>query len=175
MSQWKIDPSHSAVHFSVRHMMIAKVRGSFAKFEGALELDDASGAWKGVTADIDVASIDTKEEKRDAHLKSADFLDAATHPKMTFTSTGVDKRGDDRLVVKGNLTLRGVTKEVTLDTEVLGRGKDPWGGERVSFTAKTQINRMDFGAKWNQALEAGGLLVGEKVDIELDVEAIRQA
>ena len=174
MSTWKIDGSHSTVAFSIRHLVIAKVRGRFGAFEGTVELDDAAGVWKSARASIDVASIDTREEKRDAHLRSADFFDAATHPKITFASKSAEARGKDKYVVRGDLSIHGVTKEVSLDVEFLGRTKDPWGGERAAFTATTEIHRTDFGLQWNQALETGGLVVGEKVEIELDVQVVRQ-
>jgi len=175
MSTWKIDVSHSTVAFSIRHLVIAKVRGRFGAFEGEVELDDATGTWKKARASVDVASIDTREEKRDGHLRSPDFFDVANHPKMTFTSKSAEARGRDKYVVKGDLTIHGVTKEVSLDVDFLGTTKDPWGGERAAFTAKTEIHRTDFGLKWNQALEAGGVVVGEKVEIEIDVQVVRQA
>lgn len=171
---WNIDPAHSSVHFSVRHMVIAKVRGSFGKFSGNLTLDGADLAQARLTAKVDVASIDTAEEKRDAHLKSADFFDVARFPEMTFTSTRVEGQGE-RFKVVGDLSLHGVTKPVTLEVERNGAGKDPWGNERVGFSAKGALNRTDYGLKWNQALEAGGVLVGEKVEIEIEVSAVKAA
>lgn len=170
MRTWTIDPAHSTVGFSVRHLMISKVRGRFGSFTA--ELREEGGNFVGASAAIDVASIDTREEKRDAHLRSADFFDAEKTPKLTFESTHVEPRGGDKYVVRGNLSIRGTTKEVALDVESLGRAKDPWGNERVAFQAKTSINRTDFGLNWNQALEAGGVLVGEKIDIEIDAQFI---
>lgn len=171
---WNIDPAHSSVHFTVRHMVIAKVRGSFGKFSGSLTLDGADLAQGRLTAKVDVASIDTAEEKRDAHLKSADFFDVARFPEMTFTSTRVEGQGE-RFKVVGDLSLHGVTKPVSLEVERNGAGKDPWGNERVGFSAKGSLNRTDYGLKWNQALEAGGVLVGEKVEIEIEVSAVKAA
>ena len=173
MTTWNIDTSHSTVGFSVRHMVFAKVNGRFKTFSGKLELDDADFTKSKVDVTIDVNSLDTHEEKRDGHLKSADFFDAATNPTMTFTSKKAEKVGSEGYTLTGDLTIRGTTKEVTLDVEYGGRGKDPWGGERLGFQAKTTINRVDFGLKWNQALEAGGVLVGEKVEIAIDLEAVK--
>lgn len=171
MATWNIDTSHSGIHFTVRHMVFAKVHGRFSKWTATFALDEANLAASKVTVDIDAASIDTAEEKRDGHLKSPDFLDVANHPKVTFVSKSVEGGGDS-FKVKGDLTVRGATKEVTLDVEKTGAGKDPWGNARIAFTAKTSINRKDFGLTWNQALEAGGVLVGEKVDIEIEVQAV---
>jgi polyisoprenoid-binding protein YceI len=171
---WNVDPSHSSVHFSVRHMVIAKVRGAFGKFSGSLTLDDADLSKAKLAAKVEVSSIDTSEEKRDGHLKSADFFDVAKFPEMTFASKRVEGQGE-RFKVVGDLTLHGVTRELSLDVERNGAGKDPWGNERVGFSAKGQLNRTDFGLKWNQALEAGGVLVGEKVDLEIEVSAVKAA
>lgn len=173
MTTWNIDTSHSGVHFSVRHMVIAKVRGSFDRFEGSVELDETNPAASKVSVRIDARSIDTREEKRDAHLRSADFFDVETYPDLTFESTKVEKIDDERWRVTGDLTIHGVTKEVALDAEALGTGKDPWGNDRIAFQASTSINRKDFGLTWNQALETGGVLVGDKIEISLDVQAVK--
>ena len=173
MTTWNIDTSHSGVHFTIRHMVIAKVRGSFDRWQGTIEYDAANPAASKVSARIETASIDTREEKRDAHLRSADFFDVEKYPAMTFESTKVEKAGDDRLRVMGNLTIHGVTKEVVLDVEALGTGKDPCGNERVAFGAQVSINRKDFGLSWNQALETGGVLVGEEVHITLEAQFIQ--
>ena len=170
---WTIDTSHSTVHFVARHMVIAKVRGGFKAFSGAVELDEADMTKSTVSVSIDAASIDTAEEKRDAHLKSADFFDVEKFPTLSFKSKSITKSGDGYKVA-GELTMHGVTKDVVLDANFEGKGKDPWGGERVAFAAKTSVNREDFGLKWNQVLEAGGLLVSNKIEIELEVEAIKQ-
>jgi polyisoprenoid-binding protein YceI len=172
---WNIDPTHSHVTFTIRHLVISKVRGSFKTYSGKLSLDDADARRSSVTVDIDVASIDTAEPKRDEHLRSADFFDAATFPTITFRSTGVETEGSAIVKVVGDLTIHGVTRPVALKVDDEGRAKDPWGNTRAAFTATTAIDRKDFGLKWNQALEAGGVLVGEKVEISLDVQAILAA
>ncbi len=168
---WNIDPSHSGVSFSVRHMMIAKVRGSFGTFSGTVTVDDADASKSSVKAEIDVGSINTHEPKRDGHLKSPDFFDVEKFPKMTFVSKRVEGKGA-QLKVAGDLTLHGVTHEVVLDVTREGGGKDPWGNQRLAFTAHGSLNRNDFGLKWNQALETGGVLVGEKVELDLEISAV---
>lgn len=174
-TQWNIDASHSNVQFSVRHLVIAKVRGAFRSYRGTLELDenDNLGLAK-VDVSIDAASIDTAEPKRDEHLRGADFLDAAAHPTLRFQSRSIARQAD-RYRVTGDLTIRGVTRSVVLDAEFQGRGNDPWGGQRAAFSARTSIDREDFGLTWNQALEAGGVLVGTKVEIEIEVQAVKAA
>jgi polyisoprenoid-binding protein YceI len=171
---WQIDHAHSDIFFTVRHMVITKVRGRFTKWDGTLAIDEQTPANSRVEVSIDAASITTNEEKRDGHLRSADFLDAEKFPKLTFKSTKVEGSGE-RLKVTGDLTIRGVTKSVTLDVEQLGQAKDPWGNQKIAFNGKVSINREDFGAKWNQALEAGGVLVGKQVDIDLEIQAIAKA
>jgi polyisoprenoid-binding protein YceI len=173
--RWEIDSGHSGVHFSVRHMVVAKVRGQFTRWSGSILVDDGDPATATVQATLDASSIDTGLPDRDAHLKSADFLDVATHPELTFKSTRVERLGGDRLRVVGDLTLRGVTREVALEAEYAGTTKDPWGNERAGLTARTSIDRKQFGLSWNQVLEAGGLMVGDRVDIEIEVEAVKQA
>jgi polyisoprenoid-binding protein YceI len=169
---WKIDTSHSNVGFTVRHMMMLKVHGRFGKWDGKITLDEADPTRSSVAVSVDVASIDTNEAKRDGHLRSADFFDVEKFPKLTFESKRVTALGGGELEVAGDLTLHGVTKEVVLKAAQVGKGKDPWGNERIAFEATTSINRSDFGLKWNQALETGGVLVSEKVDITLEVQAI---
>jgi polyisoprenoid-binding protein YceI len=154
-------------------MVITKVRGAFLRWTGTVDYDAANPSASKVVVEIDTASIDTREPKRDEHLRSADFLDVAQFPVMTFKSTAVDRRGADEFLVRGELTLHGVTRPVELEVEHAGSGKDPWGGERIAFQGKVTINRTDFGLKWNQTLETGGLLVGEKVEITLDVQAVK--
>jgi polyisoprenoid-binding protein YceI len=171
--RWNIDPSHSGVHFTVRHLVISKVRGSFGKWQGVVEFDEQSPSASSVSVRIDAASIDTREEKRDAHLRSPDFFDVDKYPELTFTSTRVEKRSDSEYRVSGDLTIHGVTRPVVLASELLGRGKDPWGNERIGFAATTTINRKDFGLSWNQALETGGVLVGDKIEIALDIQAVK--
>jgi polyisoprenoid-binding protein YceI len=168
---WKIDPTHSSINFSVRHMVFAKVRGAFDKWQGELELNEDLSAGK-VKVQIDVASINTGVEQRDGHLKSPDFFDVANHPTATFESRNVTAKGKDRLVIEGDLTIRGVKKPVTLEAENLGTGKDPWGNQRVGFLGTTKIDRREFGLTWNQALETGGVLVGENIDIEINLQAV---
>ena len=172
MTTYSIDLTHSDVGFSVRHMVFAKVRGHFTKWTADLAFDQADPSKDALNVSIDVGSIDTREAQRDAHLKSADFLDAEKYPKITYKSTKVESAGAKKYAVTGDLTIHGVTKPVKLDVEELGGGKDPWGNQRVAFAAKARIDRGDFGLKWNQALETGGVLVGEHIDIEIDVEAI---
>ena len=170
-TRFSIDPAHSDVSFSVRHMMFAKVRGHFRKFSGNVTLDDANPAASSVEAEIESASIDTGSPDRDKHLRTPDFLDVEKFPKLTFKSSKVEGKGD-KLSVTGTLTLHGLSKEVVLDVERTGSGKDPWGNERQGFAAKGSLNRKDFGLAWNQALEAGGVLVGEKIELELEVQAL---
>lgn len=173
--KWKFDTVHSSVTFSVRHMMISRVHGVFKSWSASLESDEAHPESSKLTATIDAGSIDTKEAQRDEHLRSADFLDAANYPVIAFESTGVQKLDGERFKVTGNLTIRGVTKPVTLDTEYFGRQKDPWGGERAGFSAKTSINRKNFGLTFNMPLEGGGVVVGDKVEITLDMQAVKEA
>jgi len=173
--KWVVDPTHTNVEFSVKHMMIATVRGRFGKVEGVIEGDPSDLTSARFEATIDTQSIDTRQEDRDNHLRSADFFDVANHPNITFKSTKVEKVGDNEYKVTGDLTIRGVTRPVTLDTTFEGRGKDPWGGERIALSATGKINRKDFGLTWNAALETGGVLVSDEVKIELNVEAVLQA
>jgi polyisoprenoid-binding protein YceI len=173
MATWAIDTSHSHVAFTVRHMVFAKVRGEFKQWSAQLELGDDLTASK-VDVEVDTASVFTNEEKRDAHLRSGDFFDAETFPKMTFVSKRVEKADGDLKVV-GDLTIRGATHEVTLEVEETGRGKDPWGQDRVGFAAKTSIDRSKWGLTWNAALEAGGVLVSEKVEISIEIQAVKKA
>ena len=171
--RWNIDPTHSSVTFTVRHMVISKVRGAFTKWQGHVDFDAANPGNSRVSVRIEAASINTHEDKRDGHLRSPDFFDVEKHPAINFESTRVEHKGGDQYRVIGDLTIHGVTRSVELDAEHLGAGKDPWGNERVGFQASTSINRKDFGLTWNQALETGGILVGEKIEIALDVEAVK--
>ena len=173
--RWQIDSSHSSIHFSVRHLVIAKARGQFTRWSGTVEAPGSDFARGSLSVVIDASSIDTGVADRDAHLRSADFFDAEQYPEITFTSTGVTAAGDDRLRVSGALTIKGITRDVVLDVEVLGQAKDPWGNERAAFSATTAIDRRDFGLTWNQVLETGGVMVGERIDITIDIEAVRQA
>jgi polyisoprenoid-binding protein YceI len=170
---FEIDPSHTHVGFSVRHMM-AKVRGRFASFSGTVTVaDDVSAS--AVDVNIDVASIDTRDEQRDGHLRSPDFFDAESHPHMTYRSTGLTSKGEGRYQVDGELTIKGVTRPVPLDLAFEGVGIDPWGNQRLGFSATAEIDREQFGLTWNQALETGGVLVGKKVRIEIEAQAVRQS
>jgi polyisoprenoid-binding protein YceI len=171
---WNIDVSHSAIHFWVRHMVISKVHGRFAKWSGAIQLDEADLTRSSVEVKVDAASIDTQVADRDTHLKSPDFLDVAKYPELTYRSRKIEKAGDGYRVT-GDLTLHGVTREVVLDAEFAGTGKDPWGNQRAGFSAKAALDRRDFGLVWNAALETGGVLVGEKVEITIELEAVKAA
>ncbi len=170
---WTIDPLHSEVGFSVRHMMVSKVRGKFSKFSGELVTAE-NPLTSSVTAEIDLSSIDTGAEQRDGHLRSPDFFDTENHPVMTYRSTGIRAKGDG-YVLDGDLTLKGVTKNVPLALELNGFGPDPYGGTRAGFTATGEINRQDFGVTWNAAMEHGGVVVSDKVTLHLEVEAVLQA
>jgi polyisoprenoid-binding protein YceI len=174
-TRWNIDAAHSGVHFSVRHMVFAKVRGRFGSFSGAVEVEDGNFANASVEASIDAASIDTGTPQRDTHLRSADFFDAEKFPQLLFRSKRIEAAGDNRYRVVGELTIRGVTREVSLDVEATGKGVDPWGNERLGFSASTSLDRKDFGLNWNQALETGGVLVGDRVDVELEIQAVKAA
>jgi polyisoprenoid-binding protein YceI len=171
---WDVDVSHSAIHFWVRHMVISKVHGRFARWSGAIALDEQDLTRSSVHVRIEAASIDTQVADRDAHLRSPDFLDVAVHPEIAFTSRRVEKAGEGFRVV-GDLTLHGVTREVALEAELNGIGKDPWGNTRAGFSARTALDRRDFGLVWNAALETGGVLVGEKVEITIELEAVKKA
>src|SRR4051812_36127216 len=175
LTTWTIDPSHSHVEFAVKHLMISTVKGRFAGVTGTVRSDDSDPAKGQAEIEIDVASIDTREAQRDAHLKSADFFDAATFPKITFRSTRITDVKGDTFKLIGDLTIHGVTREVALDVTSEGTGTDPWGGQRAGFSAKTAIKRSDYGLTWNQALETGGILVGDDIKISLDVQLVKKA
>lgn len=171
---YELDAAHSHVGFSVRHMMIANVRGEFQKVSGKVTYDPAQPESTRMSVSIDVASINTRDEKRDAHLRSADFFDAARYPAITFASSSV-RRGREGLEVTGDLTIAGVTRQVTLAIEELTpEHVDPWGNTRLGATARTKIRRSDYGMRWNAALEAGGVLVGDEVSIQIEVELVKQ-
>jgi len=173
--QLNFDLVHSSIGFWVRHLMVSKVHGRFSQWAGTLEFDEQHPGGSRVAVRIDAGSIDTREAPRDAHLRSPDFLDAEHFPHITFTSTGVERKSGADLRVTGDLTIRGVTRPVQLDAEYAGRVKDPWGGERLGFSARTTINRSDFGLTWNQLLEAGGVAVADKIEISLEIEAVKSA
>ena len=172
---WKIDPAHSAAEFKVKHMMISNVRGKFSGLGGTLTFDEGDVSKSKVEASIPLATINTGDEQRDGHLKSADFFDAEKFPAMTFVSTAIAQKEPGELAVTGELTLHGVTKPVTFAVEGPSLpGKDPWGNTRVGISATAKINRKEFGLTWNAALETGGMLVGEDVTITLDVQFTKQ-
>ena len=172
---WELDPAHSSVSFAIRHMMISTVRGSFRTFTGKAMGDPASPTGASIEASIDAASIDTANEKRDAHLKSPDFLEVEKFPTMTFKSKKIEPAGAGKAKVTGDLTLHGVTKEVVLDVEgPTPTIKDPMGNTKAGAHATTKISRKDFGIAWNKALDGGGLMVGDEVDITIDVEAVKK-
>jgi polyisoprenoid-binding protein YceI len=171
---WKIDPAHSHAEFKVRHMMISNVKGSFSGVAGTLVENTADGTLSQVDATIDISSISTGDVARDTHLKSPDFFHHEQHPQMVFKSTKVEKKGPEEYAVTGDLTVHGVTKPVTFAVEgPSAPGKDPYGNMRIGLSATTKINRKDFGLTWNAALETGGVLVGEDVQITLDVQFIK--
>jgi polyisoprenoid-binding protein YceI len=172
---WQIDPVHTTVEFTVRHMMISNVRGLFTKVAGTITAKDSDPGSVKVKATIDTSSIDTRSADRDADLKSANFLDVAKYPTMTFKSKKIEPAGPGKWKMVGDLTLHGVTKEVTLDVEgPTAPIKDPWGNTRAGASATTKINRKDFGLTWNKALETGGAVVGDEVTVSIDVEAVKK-
>jgi polyisoprenoid-binding protein YceI len=174
VTTWNIDPSHSVAEFKVRHMMISNVKGQFTNIKGSLSLHEGDVTLSGVEAVIEVASINTRDEVRDAHLKSPDFFHAEQFPTLAFKSTRVPRKSDGDLVVEGDLTIRGVTRTVEFLVEgPTAPAKDPWGNIRIGLSATTKINRKDFGLTWNAALEAGGVLVGEEITITLDLQFVK--
>lgn len=170
--RWTVDPAHSSVEFSVKHMMIATVKGGFTEFDGTLQVGEDVSSAK-VFGVISVASIDTHEPQRDAHLRSADFFDAERYPEIRFESNRVESVGGTNFRVSGELTIKGISREVELDATVVGTGRDPWDNERVALEIRGEIDRRDFGLRWNQALEVGGVLVGDKVKLAVDVSAVK--
>lgn len=173
--KWDIDHSHSTVGFRIKHMVIARVNGTFEQWSGTLTLDPDNLADSSVEVSIDAASIDTHNAERDAHLRSADFFNVENYPRITFRSTSVEVVDGTELRVNGDLTIHGVTLPVVLGVEYGGRVVDPWGNDRIGFTAMTKVDRKDFGLTWNAALETGGVLVGETVDVTIELEAVAAA
>jgi polyisoprenoid-binding protein YceI len=167
---WNLDPTHTEIGFVARHMMVSKVRGKFEKYTGSITTA-ANPLDSSAQAEIDLSSITTGNDQRDGHLRSSDFFDVETHPKMAFRSTGVRPDGEEFLV-DGELTIRGITKPITLKVELGGFGPDPYGGTRAGFTATAVINRSDFGVSWNAALEGGGVVVSDKITIHIEAEAV---
>jgi len=173
-STWNLDPVHSVAEFKVKHMMISHVKGQFTGVSGVLTLDEGDLANSRVEASIDASSIHTRDSQRDAHLKSADFFAVDHHPTLAFRSTGIQRTGEGELAVTGDLTIRGVTRQVVLQVEgPTPPNRDPWGNTRVGLSATARINRKDFGLTWNATLEAGGILVGDEVTITLDVQFVK--
>jgi len=175
-TQWQIDPAHSAAHFSVRHLMISNVRGEFTKLSGSALINPADPAKSSVEITIEAASLNTREPQRDEHLRSADFFDVANHPTLTFRSKRIEALAAETFKLTGDLTIRGVTKEVTFDVEgPTASVTDPWGNVRAGVSASAKINRKDFGLAWNALTEAGGVVVGDEVKITVEAELIQQA
>ena len=170
---WTIDPSHSRIGFTARHAMVTKVRGSFTEFAGTANLDAENPGASTVDLTIEVASIDTGNGQRDDHLRTNDFFDAATYPQIPFVSTGVEQQDGENYRLTGDLTIKGVTKSVAVDFEFTGPADDPWGNQRAGFEGRATINRKDWGVNFNAALETGGVLVSDKIALELDISAIR--
>jgi polyisoprenoid-binding protein YceI len=172
---WQIDPAHSEVLFSVKHMMISTVRGKFTRFSGTVEADEQNPTGAQIAVQIEAASLDTGNEQRDGHLRSPDFFDVERFPTITFKSTRVEQRGDSDFALHGDLTIRDVTKPVVLDVEYAGQAKSPWGVTSAGFSAQTKINRKEWGLNWNVALETGGWLVSDEIRISIEVELMHQA
>ncbi len=172
---WNIDPAHSLVQFSVRHMMLSKVRGQFEKFSGEVNFDEANPAATTVDVKIETASVNTREPQRDAHLKSPDFFDSEKFPVMQFVSRKVELTGPSTARLIGDLTIKDQTREVALDVEFTGKAKSPWGTTSVGFNGSTKISRKDWNLTWNQVLETGGVLVGEEIDITIELELVQSA
>ncbi|MBB6730011.1 YceI family protein [Cohnella zeiphila] len=172
-TNWAVDVSHSAVDFSVKHMMIAKVKGSFHNFEAQISADVSDLTTADISFAIDLSSVDTRNGDRDAHLKSADFFDVENHPKLLFKATKIVKTGDGEYDVTGDVTLHGVTRSETFEVAYEGSGKDPWGNEKAGFNAKGSLKRSDYGLTYNAALETGGVLIGDEVKFTLEIEAAK--
>ncbi len=171
-ARWTVDPEHSAVEFRVAHMVVSKTAGRFMEYQGVVDMDAESGTFKAIEATIKTASVNTNHEKRDAHLRNADFFDVEKYPTMTYKMKSYKKTAEGYQAV-GELSLHGVTKDITLTGTFNGVAKDPWGNTRAGFTGEGKINRKDFGMVWNKALDSGGLVVGDEVLIKLDIEVIK--
>jgi polyisoprenoid-binding protein YceI len=171
---WKIDTAHSEINFSVRHMMIATVRGQFEKFSGTIDFNETEPARSSVDIQIEADSINTRESKRDAHLRSPDFFDVENYPLITFKSKSIEVKDENRALITGNLTIRDVTRQIVLDVEYAGMAQTPFGTTNAGFSASTRINRKDWGLNWNVALETGGVLVSDEIKIDIDLEIIKQ-
>lgn len=173
-STWQVDPAHSSAEFAVRHLMVSTVKGTFKTLAGTIELDEANPASSTIHAEIDAASIDTGVAERDAHLRSPDFFDVVKFPKLSFRSTGIDVEDAESGKMTGEVAIHGVTQPVSLDVTYLGEVKDPWGNRRRGYSAEATLNRKDFGMTWNMVLDAGGVLVGDKVKVTLNIAATRK-
>ncbi|MBT2717603.1 YceI family protein [Bacillus sp. ISL-57] len=174
-TKWIVDPTHSAIEFSVKHMMIAKVKGSFNKFEASILANPSDLTTAEIDFTVDVASIDTRNADRDNHLRSADFFDVEKNPTLTFKSTKIVKTDEDEYDVTGNVTLNGVTQEETFSITFEGQGKDPWGNEKAGFSGKGKVKRSDYGLTYNAALETGGVLIGDQITLTIEIEAAKEA
>jgi polyisoprenoid-binding protein YceI len=172
---WNLDPTHSEIGFKVKHMMITNVSGSFTSFQVTATTEGIDFTTAKIDFSADISSINTANEQRDGHLKSADFFDAEKFPKLTFTSTSFEKKSDEDYVLKGNLTIKGITKAVELDVEFGGLAKDPWGNEKAGFSLSGKINRAEFGLTWNAALETGGVMVSEDIKLHAEIQLVKQA
>lgn len=172
-AKWAVDGAHSNMEFSVRHMMFSKVKGVFEVFDAEIEADPTDLTSASISFSVDLASVNTTNEDRDNHLRSADFFDVEAHPKMTFVATHITKKGDTEYVVTGDLTIRGATNQETFTVTYEGSGKDPWGNEKVGFSGSGSLNRSDYGLTWNAALETGGVLVGDEVKISFEIQAAK--
>jgi len=171
---WQIDQAHSHIQFAVRHMMISTVRGEFEKFNGTIDFDPENPEQSQVSVRIDAASINTRQPDRDNHLRSADFFNVEEYPVLLFESKRIERLGDNRGRVVGDLTIRDVTREVVLDVEYAGMARSPWGTTSAGFSATTTLDRKEWGLTWNQALETGGVLVGDKIKVDIEIELVKQ-
>ncbi len=174
-AKWVVDSTHSSIDFTVKHMMIAKVKGTFHTFAADIEADPTDLTSAEIRFEVELTSIDTRNADRDNHLRTADFFDVEQYPKMTFKSTSIERDGDDEYEVTGDLTLHGVTRSETFSVTFEGSGKDPWGNEKVGFSGKGSIKRSDYGLTYNAALETGGVLIGDEVTFSIEIEAAKQA
>jgi polyisoprenoid-binding protein YceI len=175
LTKWALDTAHSSVDFSVKHMMIAKVKGSFKEFSATIEADPQDLTSATIQFTVDLNSVDTRSADRDNHLRSADFFDVEKFPTLTFSSTKIEKTDEDEYNVTGDLSLHGVTRQETFKVTYEGSGKDPWGNTKVGFNAEGKLNRSDYGLTWNAALETGGVLVGDQIKVSLEIQAAQEA
>jgi polyisoprenoid-binding protein YceI len=172
---WNLDPAHSEIGFKVRHMMITNVSGSFSSFQVSATTEDEDFTKSSISFSADISSIHTGNDQRDGHLKSPDFFDAETFPKLSFVSTSFEKKNGEEYILKGDLTIKGITKHIELGVEFGGIGKDPWGNQKAGFSLQGKINRTDFGLSWNAALETGGVMVSEEIKLQAEIQLVKQA